>query len=473
MTLYDAYGRPVDTSRLREEQAGATMTGVRNIYSAMHPSVALTPEKLAGILNQAEFGDPFLYLELAEEMEEKDLHYLALLETRKQALAQLPLIVRPASPDPDDARAADLVREALLDGPLDLPETLFDVLDALGKGFSATEIIWDTSGREWRPRELRWRDPRWFLFDWVSGERLLVRTMEDGGQPVDVAGSGRSHLDRRMSAGLARTAGIGWNDWQPMTALLLPFKFVVHFAKAKSGLPIRGGLARAAGWAYLFKNYVLKDWVTFAEVFGQPLRVGKYGAGATEADKQTLLAAVANIGTDAAAIIPESMLIEFTESRQTGSVEVYERLCEYLDRQVSKAVIGQTLTHDMPRATGSRAAAEVHNSVRRDILRADARRLAATLRRDLVKPIVDLNAGPRRRYPSVEFALPAEQDAQSFAATVAAMVDRGLRVGQTAILDRLGLPEPGPGEPTLAPAAKAGESASLDAHIQSTSGLTE
>ena len=80
-------------------------------------------------------------------------------------------------------------------------------------------------------------------------------------------------------------------------------------------------IARAAGWSYLFKNYVLKDWVTFTEVFGQPLRLGKYGTGATEADKQALLTAVANIGTDAAAIIPESMVIEFIAARQNGSAD--------------------------------------------------------------------------------------------------------------------------------------------------------
>ena len=183
---------------------------------------------------------------------------------------------------------------------------------------------------------------------------------------------------------------------QPMTEPLLPYKFIVHIAKAKAGLPIRGGLARAAGWVYLFKNYVLKDWVTFAEVYGQPLRVGKYGAGATEQDKETLLQAVANIGTDAAAIVPDSMLIEFTEARQTGSVELYQSFCQYLDAQISKAVLGQTLTTEIPQGAGSRAAAEVHDSVRRDILSADARRLAATINRDLVKPLVDLEPGSAR-----------------------------------------------------------------------------
>jgi phage gp29-like protein len=304
MTLYDAYGRAVDTAQLREEQAAPTMTGVRNIYSVMHPSVGLTPEKLGAILRQAEFGDPFLYLELAEEMEEKDLHYLAVLSTRKETIAGLQIAVRPASGGAEDIRIADMVRDLLLGGTLNLASVLFDILDALGKGFSATEIIWDTSGREWAPARMIWRDPRWFSFDWVSGEQLLVRTL--GGENLNQslgAARGESHFELRGSGLRAPRSGDSWRGVQPMTSPLEPFKFVVHLSKAKSGLPIRGGLARAAGWSYLFKNYVLKDWVTFAEVFGQPLRLGKYGAGATESDKQALLTAVANIGTDAAAIV--------------------------------------------------------------------------------------------------------------------------------------------------------------------------
>src|SRR5579859_5640398 len=125
MTLYDAYGREVNTAQLRTEQAAPTMAGVRNIYSVMHPSVGLTPEKLGAILRQAEFGDPFLYLELAEEMEEKDLHYLAVLGTRKEAVAGLQMAVRAASGDPADGRIADMVRALLLVGTLNLASVLF------------------------------------------------------------------------------------------------------------------------------------------------------------------------------------------------------------------------------------------------------------------------------------------------------------------------------------------------------------
>ena len=136
-----------------------------------------------------------------------------------------------------------------------------------------------------------------------------------------------------------------------MTAPLAPFKFVVHFAKAKAGLPIRGGLARAAaGWSYLFKNYVLKDWVTFAEVYGQPLRVGKYGAGATEARQASVTQGSRQYRhrrrSDHSRLDASS---SSSKRARPAASDLYERFCEYLDRQVSKAVLGQTLTTEMPR----------------------------------------------------------------------------------------------------------------------------
>ena len=207
MKLYDAFGREVDRERLRDEQAAPTMSGVRNIYSSMHPSAGLTPERLTQILREAEFGDPFLYLELAEEMEEKDLHYLAVLNTRKEAVSQLDLEVRPASGEKDDLRAAAMVRAMLAGDALDIASAMVDILDAIGKGFSATEIIWDTSNREWFPRRLRRRDPRWFMFDWVSGEELLVRSMKNEG-PRSQWTASRPRADRisRAAGFMARCA---------------------------------------------------------------------------------------------------------------------------------------------------------------------------------------------------------------------------------------------------------------------------
>ena len=43
--------------------------------------------------------------------------------------------------------------------------------------------------------------------------------------------------------------------------------------KAKSGLPLRSGLARIVSWAWMFKAFTQRDWAIFAQTFGQPVRV--------------------------------------------------------------------------------------------------------------------------------------------------------------------------------------------------------
>ena len=286
-TLYDAYGQPIDQGRLKDELAGPSVTGVRSPISG-HPAQGLTPERLASLLVAAEQGDEQSYLELAEEMEEKDLHYRSVLATRKLQVSGLEITVEAASDNVEDVRAADLVRDATRVAR----SAIFDVLDAIGKGFSVCEITWDTQGPHWMPERLEWRDPRWFGFDPRTGRGPYLRG-ENG-----------------------------------LLEPLAPAKFVAHTHKTKSGLPIRGGLARAACWAYLFKNFDLKSWVLFAEVYGHPLRVGRYGTEATDNERQTLLRAVRNISSDHAAIIPESMALEFIDAKAQGNAQIFEKLAE-------------------------------------------------------------------------------------------------------------------------------------------------
>jgi phage gp29-like protein len=112
-------------------------------------------------------------------------------------------------------------------------------------------------------------------------------------------------------------------------------------------------------------------------------------------------------------------------------------------------VLGQTLTTEMSQAGGSRAAAEVHQAVRADILNADARRLCGTLARDLVRPIVDLNIGPQSRYPKIKLGMPEHEDMKAFVEMVAMLADRGLRISQKAVLEKLGIAEAGKGEEVL------------------------
>ncbi len=309
--LLDRFGRPIVREELKNRLAAANLVGARQaVREGMAPG--LTPRRLATLMLSASQMDPEPYLELAEEIEERDLHYLSVLGTRKRQVSQLPVSVQAGSKTAADKKLADAVQDDLIDSGV-IDRYLFDMLDAVGKGFSVGEMIWDTasSNNKWGIDRIEHVDPRFIRWDLPT--RRIPRLLQNDGTRAPLA----------------------------------PYKFAALYLQAKSGIPIRGGLTRAAAWAYLFKNYALKDWVSFAEVYGMPIRVGKYPPGTPEADQEALLTAVQQLGTDAAAIVPSSMMLEFVEAGgKTGSADLYAALCKYLDEQLSKACLGQTGTTD-------------------------------------------------------------------------------------------------------------------------------
>lgn len=410
--LLDQYGRPISTAMLKREQAAPTIVGIRR-PNMEHQATGLTPPKLARILRSSVQGDPEAYLTLAEDMEERDLHYAGVLSARKLQVAGLDVTVEAASEDAADVENADMIRRFTQRDAFEAE--LVDILDAIGKAVSFTEIMWETSERQWEPVGLKWRDPRWFAFDDVDGETPLLRDV-DGDVP------------------------------------LAPFKWIYHQAKVKSGLPIRGGIARAVSWTFMFKAFTAKDWAIFCEAYGQPLRLGKWGEGASDAEKEILFQAVANIGIDYSAIVPASMAVEFVKADIAGSHELYEKRCDWLDKQVSKIVLGQTGTTDM--TAGGYAQAKVHDGVKADIERSDARQLAAALNRDLVRPYIDLNKGPQKAYPKIRIGRPEEVDTEKWMKNVQTFVSLGGKVGMAFVRDKIGVEDPDDDEELLMPAGR-------------------
>jgi phage gp29-like protein len=411
--LLDAYGRPARKAELTREIAAASVSGVRSPITG-YPGDGLDPRRLGAILREADAGDPLRYLELAETIEERDGHYLGVLGTRRRSVTQLEITVKDAGDDPVDVEIGAMVRDWL--DRDELADELFDILDAIGKGYSFTEIIWDTSAGQWMPDRLEHRDPRWFGFDRVDLKTPFMRG--EHGEELPLPG----------------------------------FKFIDARIKAKSGRPARSGLARVVLWPYLFKKYTERDWSVFSQTYGQPVRVGKFGPGATKEDRATLMRAVSNIAGDMAAIIPESMQIEFIETGNvSASSDLYKDRAEFYDKQVSKAVLGQTATTDAE--TGGLGSGTEHRLVQEDIERADAKALSAILNRDLVRPWVQLNHGPRARYPRIVIARPEADDLKAFTDAVTPWVDRGLEVAVDDLREKFGLREPPKGARILSPKA--------------------
>lgn len=414
--LVDQYGQPLRRELLTREVGGPTLAGVRSPIAG-YPADGMTPVRLAQILREADQGDPLRYFELAEIIEERDLHYAGVLATRKRSVSQIDITVEAASDDAEDVRRADMVREWLKRDELE--SEMFDILDAIGKGVSFTEIVWDSSQRQWWPERLEWRDPRHFTFDRATLRTPLLRGGIEGNAVAE-----------------------------PLPA----FKFIYCQIKAKSGLPLRSGIARIVAWAWMFKSFTLRDWAIFVQTYGQPVRIGKFHEGATKEDKATLYRAVANIAGDCAAIIPQSMMIEFEQANDVSQgAEVYERRADWMDRQVSKAVLGQTGTTDSKQGGLGDGGNKVHEGVKEDIETADCKATSACLNRDLIRPWCDLEYGPspKKRYPRLRIARPKREDLAQLTDSLKELVPLGLRVEQSEIRDKFGLSEPAKDAPIL------------------------
>lgn len=419
MALLDAYGRPIVTRELTQPQGEAGMVGVRPVFAG-HVAAGLTPQRLAATLAACDRGEIRDFMILAEEMEERDPHYASVLGQRKRAISGIAPTVSAAGEGAQEKRIAEWVRERIVEHD-DLSALIEDLLDAVAKGFSAVNVEWGRSASEWWPKAFHWRHQSHFRFDREKGQEL--RLLEAGATDGEA---------------------------------LQPGCWLVHRSRIKSGATYRGGVARIAVFSWMCKAYSVKDWMAFVECYGLPLRLGKYGPGATRADIETLFRAVANIGTDAAAVIPEAMAIEFPTvgGAGAGTQPVFEGLARYCDEQLSKIVVGQTMTAD---SGSSMAQAKVHNDVRYDIAAADARQVEGVLNRDLVRVAVMLNFGVQARYPKLDLVIAEPEDVAVLSEAVAKLAGAGVTFGMASTRRRFGFADPEADEETFggAPAAAA------------------
>jgi phage gp29-like protein len=344
MTILDQFGRPVETRKKPESRplaAAPVMDSWREYVTS-----GLTPQRLTALLREADTGNVSRQAELFELMEEKDAHLLGEGEKRRNAILNIEFKVLPATEDSRDVKVAEFVQE-YFDNMSDWDDTLISLQDSVGKGFSALEITWDTSSGQAMPSGLEFIEQKRFLF---TDERGYLRK-----------------YPKLMS------------DAHMMGEEIPSWKVLFHRYGGKAGHAAKSGLYRVCAWMFLFRNYSLKDWMAFLEVFGMPLRLGKYEAGASTEDKDALIAAIQSLGSDAASIISKNTEIEFVESVKKGTTgdNPYDAMLKFCAKEISKALLGQTLTADVGEV-GSYAATQVHNEVRIDLAKADTRAIAST-----------------------------------------------------------------------------------------------
>jgi len=376
-------------------------------------SHGLTPQRLASIFRDADAGDVRRQIELFTQIEERDGHLAGEKSKRCNAVRDVNFLLEPASDDKRDIKIYDFV-QAFFDSMTEWSDTLVSMQDAIGKGFAALEIKWDVSTKQAMPTGFDFIDQRRFIFygrDGMLRRYPLLITDDD-------------------------PAGIDIPAWSMM----------MHIYNGMTGHPTRSGLFRVSAWMDMFKNYSVKDWLALIEVYGMPVRLGKYDISASPDDISALKTAVRRIGVDASGVISKNTEIEFVEtvSGALGS-GIYGDLIRFCDREVSKAWLGHAQAADSG-TPGSYASDNLKNEVRLDLVKSDTFAIAATARNQLFRPLVGFNFGWDSKLPLYYPDWEESEDLVAKANWMTALMDRGVKMPLTYVRREFSIPDTEDGE---------------------------
>ena len=276
-----------------------------------------------------------------------DAHVFACTQSRKAGVLSLEWAInRGTNKDHNAQQIENLLKS------LDIYQLINDILEASFFGFQPIEILWRKIDNLVLPSALVAKPPEWFCYD--EDNNLKFRTKENY-----------------------------WGEELPDK------KFLCPQSNASYDNPYGERVLSRVFWPVTFKKGGMKFWIVFTEKYGIPHLVGKHPRGASKEETETLADLLENMVQDAIAVIPDDSSVEIQEAEKSSSAEIFEKLIDKMNAEISKAILGQTLTTEIG-STGSYAASQTHMSVRKDIVDSDKKLVEKTINQ-LIKWIYEIN----------------------------------------------------------------------------------
>lgn len=271
---------------------------------------------------------------------------------------------------------------------MDVRQIVSEMLDAPFYGMSPIEVMWKYMDGGWLPDRVEGKPPEWFVFSMENELRFLSRENMINGEELP------------------------------------PMKFLLARHHATYQNPYGERVLSRCFWPIVFKKGGFKFWAVFTEKYGMPWLVGKVPRATNETERAALLTRLVSMVQDAVAVINDDESVEINEAGdKRGSADIYEKLISASNREISKAVLGQTLSTELDKG-GSYAATEGHLEVREDIVEMDKNMVKSSFN-TLFKWITDLNLSGAI---APEFGFYEEEDIQEdLAERDKALTDQGVR----------------------------------------------
>lgn len=281
-----------------------------------------------------------------------DPHTSACTESRKSGTLSLEWTLQA---EKNDALAA-LLQERL--EQLNVYRIIEEMLNAPLFGYQPLEVEWELVNNLLLPTRIEAKPLEWFGFDEYNTLRL--RTIE---APIE---------------------GIP----------LPPYRFLTVQHRPTYKNPYGTAILSRVYWSQFWKRNIQRFWNTFAEKFGTPWVVLHHpyngNDSETRAKINALVSSVRDMVQDAVIGLPQGANAELEGVSTSVNADMYKLFLDFCNAEISKAILGQTLSTETAKTGGSYAATKAHLEVRKEIIESDKRLVEQSFNR-LIGWVYELN----------------------------------------------------------------------------------
>ena len=368
----------------------------RHRYGSLAP---YTPEKISRIMRAADGGDIEQLCLAARDMMERNWDVISALDQRADALCGVGFDVQPGDDTPLAREIADaFAREIAQCGGRDC-ETFDDLIrnltDAVVMPFSAAEILWKPGGGI---AGFATVEPHYFTLQDSFTPRLVTDEFPNG-------------MDLPQDA------------------------FIIHRFRRRPD-PARSGLARVLLWLHCFQNWPIKDLFSFIERFGMPFVVATVDDKTYDAEGDVLRALIRNFGPDGGGVFSQGTTVQLLNAANTGSDNVYFHALEFCHNAIFTLLVGQLASSG---DSAGMSNGDAQSAVRQDILEADARAVASTIRAQLAEPWTRFRYGSGAPVPVVHFKVERPEDLTMLSGVIGTLSAAGYKADPAELSERFGL----------------------------------
>jgi hypothetical protein len=310
-----------------------------------------------------------------------DPHVFGCVQSRKFGVVSKAVKIIPYSKDPEDISRAELVKYILFEQCVKFRKDIRDLMDAPMLGYNFQEIGWTQFQWPKEPRkggyigirEMWQRDPGRFMFHWDGTPMIQGFANMYPGAPAPEK------------------------------------KFLISCYEPFDENPYGNPILAKIYWCWWMKKQGMKFWAIFNEKFLMPMPVGKVDSSTGVTDRKRFLEILQSMQTDFAAVIDNEWIVEFVESARASSVNSYDQWVNFLNNEISKGILGQTMTTQNTGTSGGYADAKVGENKESDFIQSDCEFIEDDIN-ELIHFIIDYNYNDVQGYPKYKILYEPEKD---------------------------------------------------------------